>query len=82
MNGKQCTPWSDAAERGVWSGSILFAQIFRPNTLSKYGISYAAINTHDLAIVIILKVIIVKKNNYDTLFEMNNWATAICIVVN
>ena len=23
--GKQCRPWSDAAERGVWSGSTLFA---------------------------------------------------------
>ena len=22
---KQCRPWSDAAERGVWSGSTLFA---------------------------------------------------------
>ena len=21
---KQCRPWSDAAQRGVWSGSILF----------------------------------------------------------
>ena len=21
---KQCRPWSDAAERGVWSGSTLF----------------------------------------------------------
>ena len=24
-NGKQCRPRSDAAERGVWSGSTLFA---------------------------------------------------------
>ena len=26
FTGKKCRPWSDAAERGVWSGSTLFAQ--------------------------------------------------------
>ena len=24
VTGKQCRPWSDATERGVWSGSPLF----------------------------------------------------------
>ena len=32
MSGKQCLPWSDAAERGVWSGSTLFDQVYK----SKY----------------------------------------------
>ena len=31
--GKKCTPWSDAAERGVWSGSTLFAN--HPAVLDK-----------------------------------------------
>ena len=32
MSDKECRPWSDAASRGVWSGSTLFAQ----TCLTKY----------------------------------------------
>ena len=32
MYGKQCSPWSDAAFCGIWSGPILFAKVY----LSQY----------------------------------------------
>ena len=40
---KQCRPWSDSTERGVWSGSILFAVLIHQisdKSTGRYGLFY------------------------------------------